>query len=303
MWRGTLSTYLKRLALASALAPLGCGNNPFNSPCPTQTVYFMADGNYDVDAGVGSMLSQPECAQLCGNPGVQSCTLTQPNQVACVEVTPCHTGRRPAGLRAPLVDGDSLGAHFARMAHLEAASAPAFVRLAGELRVHGAPRALVASAERAALDEQRHARAVGALARRFGAGVPAVVIDEAAERALDEIAVDNAAEGCVGETWGALLALEQARAAGDARVRSAMAAIAEDEARHAELAFRVARWADRFLDDESRRRVTRARHAAARALAASLAVEPAPPLREVAGLPSAARALTLFSSLARDVWS
>ena len=50
-------------------------------------------------------------------------------------------------------------------------------------------------------------------------------------------------EGCVGETLAALQAGEQLAAATDPAVRAALATIAADEARHAELAWRTVAWA------------------------------------------------------------
>lgn len=308
MWRAALSTYLKRLVLASAIAPLG--GCPVFGGCPdlgTKEVDVALDGGYQDDAAVGDggALDVVECDKLCAGTGYfgsTQCRLTAADNVHCSIRQQCIGGRRPAGLRAPSVAA-GVGGWFAAMAHLEAASVPAFERLAGELAAHGAPEALVLAARRAALDEKRHARAVGALARRFGAFVPAVEIAPVARRSLAEIAVENAAEGCVGETWGATVALHQAQAARDPRVRAAMARIADDEARHAELAWRVARWAEPRLSSRERRAVADARRAAAAKLRAQVAVEPAPALRAIAGLPSAERAAALHGALTRDLWA
>src|SRR5205814_4301213 len=51
------------------------------------------------------------------------------------------------------------------------------------------------------------------------------------------------AEGCVGETLGALLAAEQLRLASDPEVRRILQRIAKDELRHAELAWTFLAWA------------------------------------------------------------
>ena len=50
-------------------------------------------------------------------------------------------------------------------------------------------------------------------------------------------------EGCVGETVAAVVASEQLARATDPAVRAALARIAADEARHAELAWRTVSWA------------------------------------------------------------
>src|SRR5207244_884717 len=119
------------------------------------------------------------------------------------------TGRRPAGLVAPSRSGrggDEVGAYWARAAHLEAASVHAFRTLAADLHAYGAPRRLVEAASRAAGDEVRHARACATLARRHGSSPVPVVVRSPPSRSLVEIAEENAVEGCVRETWGALVA-------------------------------------------------------------------------------------------------
>src|SRR5262245_15846645 len=66
----------------------------------------------------------------------------------------CIGGRRPEGLALALTSAGASGAGalFAELAELEAASVPAFGRLARELGASGAPPALVAEARRAAAD-------------------------------------------------------------------------------------------------------------------------------------------------------
>jgi hypothetical protein len=68
-------------------------------------------------------------------------------------------GRRPCGLRPArgACARDEVGRALAAMAHLEAASVPAFRRLGAELASLGAPASFVRAADRAARDEIRHA--------------------------------------------------------------------------------------------------------------------------------------------------
>ncbi len=173
----------------------------------------------------------------------------------------CNFGRRPEGMVA-VRSGTDLGAYFALVAHLEAAAIVAFERLAEELRLHGAPTALVRSAERARRDEIRHARAMRVLAQRFGARVPVLEVTEVAPRDLLAIAVENAAEGCVREAFGAVVAAFAAEYAEDPEVAAVMRTIAIDEARHAELAFAVDAWAHGRLDARGRAEVAAARTSA-----------------------------------------
>ena len=136
------------------------------------------------------------------------------------------SGRRTDGLAEPEVKDHGPGALFAQVAHLEAASVHAFLRLERELRHHGAPASLIRAARQAARQEAQHARVTRRLARRFGGVVPRVRLVTGEPRSLEAIAVENAVEGQVRERGGALLAHFQLRAAHHPEVRAAMARIA-----------------------------------------------------------------------------
>jgi hypothetical protein len=81
-------------------------------------------------------------------------------------------------------------------------------------------------------------------------------------RSLVAIAIENAVEGCVRETYGAVVGLIEARMSADRGVRRAMERISEDECRHAELAWEVAAWLRERLTDRERAVVDRAMRAA-----------------------------------------
>lgn len=216
----------------------------------------------------------------------------------------CVSGRRPEGLvAASRRAGDAVGAFFAECAHLEAASVVAFERMARELRAHGAPAWLVCEAERAREDEVRHAKITAALARRSGAEPEAVVAEDRGVRSLLEIALENAIEGCVRETYGALVALHQGARAEDASVAAAMRRIAEDETRHAALAWDLAEWLDSRLTDAERARVAQARAEASATLRRQLAAPVSPELASRAGLPECGEAVALFDAVAPSLWA
>jgi hypothetical protein len=211
----------------------------------------------------------------------------------------CQAGRRPEGLRpiAPHAVGE-LGAYFASAAHLEAASVHAFVRFADELEALGAPMALVTAARHAALDEIAHTRTVGALAARFGGELQAPRIAAQAPRARLAIALENAIEGCVRETYGALVAWRQAETALDPIVREVMQRIAEDETRHAELSWRVAAWLEPQLTEAEQTAVLAARHAAFSKLRVELAqAQLSPAASALIGLPHDADGVALLDQL------
>ncbi len=232
------------------------------------------------------------CERVCGRrlENIGRCYIsrnpaTGVRVIGCLDYCPVD-GRRPEGYALPATDvSDPVGRFLAASAALESASVTAFERLAGELAEHGAPDALVAEAERSAGDERRHTRAVRELARRYGAEPsderPAV----GPVRALAAVGVENAVEGCVRETWGALLAWWQATHASDPAVARAYRAIADDETRHAQLAWDVDDWLRPRLDEAEREGVDRARSAAFDALRDEAARATDPSLQFTLGLP------------------
>lgn len=211
-------------------------------------------------------------------------------------------GRRPEGLAdvSPAC-GEPIGAYFADACRMEAASVHAFAALREELRMHGAPAELVGRAERAQEDEVRHARMTAKLARRFGAEEGAWAeppqVTSLGQRSLEAVALENAIEGCVNETYAALLAMWQGENARDGRVREAMRAIAEDETRHASLACSVAQWIEPLLDDEARSRVDEALAHAVRELARSSSLPPSGDLVVARLAPTAEQQAALVRAL------
>lgn len=185
----------------------------------------------------------------------------------------CHvdcTGRRTEGIAEPdVTSARAIGQVFAARAYLEAVSVHAFARLERELRAHGAPAHLLRDVRRARRDEIRHTAMMARLARRFGAApqAPKPLADDIPVRSLVAIACENAVEGCVRETYGAVVGMLEAATTGDRDVARAMAQIAIDECRHAELAWEVAAWAETRLDGPDHDAVHRARDQAVRALA------------------------------------
>jgi len=189
--------------------------------------------------------------------------------------TNCAGGRRTEGIPARAKDEpeDDVGRALAHLAALESASIPAFSRLRRELHALGAPRSLLREASRARRDEVRHARAVGALARRHGARLPNQKDAPSEARSIETIALENAVEGCVRETYGALVAVFQGKNARDPEVRGVMRRVAQDEARHAALAWKTHRWLLPRLSTEARLRVEAAMLEATRELRESLPAE------------------------------
>ena len=294
---------------ASLLAVSAC-------ECPDGTVDTTAFATrkshfQQIDACIAS---DRECEALCRavlelgpEVAIPKCVIIGANaegamlDITYVEQVDCGAGRKPDGWCPPR-RGTGVGAWLASIATLEAASVTAFARLARALARFEAPAKLIAAAKRAIADELAHAGAMGTLARRHGGRVEAPVIADTPEPTFAELATENAIEGQVGETFGALVAACQARAATDAEVRAVFGTIAIDEARHAALAHQLAPWFDRRLGWRERNAVARARQdAIARVIASSCDFGLAADERELLGIPSPDRlraaAMHLFATV------
>lgn len=146
-----------------------------------------------------------------------------------------------------LTERAALAAHWAKLGQMEHASIAAFARFQLQLLALGAPPDLVEGCTAALADETAHTKLCFALAsayagRTLGPG-PLDVTGSLEASSLSDIVDLALLEGCFGETSAALEASEAADSAADPVVRAAYERIAEDEQRHAELAFRFVRWA------------------------------------------------------------
>ena len=136
-------------------------------------------------------------------------------------------------------------ARWLRNAQFEHASIAAFSRVATELMAVGAPLSLVERCHQAALDEVRHTRAALCIAEALlgeTASLGALPSKGVPPRPLREIAREALLDGCCGEGAAAQHAWHGATAAAP-EIALALERIAEDETRHAVLAWATVRWA------------------------------------------------------------
>lgn len=315
-----LRRLLQGIVLAGLPVAAACDGSPFSSACVEThhqefTSNVKTDPPFQLEAE-SCRVDIDACMQLCVSmlrrAGISSspddCDVTFSGDEVTARITyetygsgpGCPTeGRRPEGLVEPgRIPGNPVGAWFARAAWLEAASIHAFLHLANELKDHGAPRELQKLAVASARDEIRHTAIMTALARKYGAEPPKVEVVLPAGRSLEAIAIENAAEGCVRETWGAVIALWQAQRAQDAEARAAFTTIARDEVRHAALAWAIDRWATARLDDRAQIRVALAREAAVKALRD----EPFDDI-PLLGLPAGEHARQLLGRTCTSLWN
>lgn len=179
----------------------------------------------------------------------------------CAKEAPIYEGRpllvdgeaRVATLGSPKAGVSGWTAYFARAAAEEHASVAAFARTLCQLMALGAPLDLLARTQRALADEIEHTRGCLAWLQRAGGQEDALgVLPEAvaeipgANHGLDALAqallVDVIHGGCVGETLAAEAMLERAAQAQEAELAEWLERVADDEARHAALAFETVAW-------------------------------------------------------------
>lgn len=217
----------------------------------------------------GSCYDSTLCQSYCGA-WAYACRLLEtpePSEVVCWQGC---VGRLIDGA-TPQFEGEGLGGVLANMAAHEGAAAIAFAQLAHEVGAHGLPSQLVDAARRAAHEERQHTRLVGSLARSRGGHFDVRRHAFEGPRALEAIALENAQEGCVRETLGAMVGLYQSLHARDAQVREVMARVSSDELGHAAWSHAVAATLEPRLELAARRRVREARAYALSTAAAELA--------------------------------
>lgn len=301
--------------LVTVISP-GNGGGPDASTDAAGTVESGAIG----DAGFAKApaeLDTRDCFTLCG--GTTSNCEVLPDRVGgatvvrCARLSSCGgAGRRPEGFVLPPVhESDAVARHFVEMAWLELASVDAFERLADELTHHEAPRDLVRRARRAADDERSHARKTAEIARAFGADLPEKAFSlppgpRGPARPLVAIGLENASEGCVAETFAALVVERQAeRFALDTHtmsvdeVRATLRSIARDELSHAALAYAVDDWVRTKLEPREQAMLDRARRREVERLTGpTTSARAVARLPEALGLPSP----SLSQRLAQDLF-
>jgi hypothetical protein len=170
---------------------------------------------------------------------------------ACCYEEPQHCVSPGAG-RALTIDGvrvEPTGeTEWERIAAAEHTSVASFARASLELLALGAPATLIEDTHRAAIDELAHARIARELACVPAHFPPIPAATGPAERPTFESFVRATfRDACVEETLGAVMMRERATR------HEALASVADDEERHAELAWRTLAWAVRAGGEPARR--------------------------------------------------
>lgn len=140
---------------------------------------------------------------------------------------------------------DQLGQHWLEAARDEHASVAAFARATSDLLRLGAPAELVRAHVVATDDERRHARRFFALASQ-ALGLPLgpgpLPLPPPTSRDAETIALDVLRGGCINETLAALHLQRAALGVASPVLRRLLLEVADDERRHAALAWRTLVW-------------------------------------------------------------
>lgn len=136
--------------------------------------------------------------------------------------------------------------HWARASSGECASVPAFLALARDLSLAGAPHTLISKARRAAAEEATHTQLCAALANEWS---PALLTpelpplprnaDAGSDALLRRLALDSFWDGCLGEGAAAAEARRTRHFAKDEDTRDTLSVIARDEQGHADLSEQI----------------------------------------------------------------
>jgi hypothetical protein len=186
-------------------------------------------------------------AAFCGRPFLVDCEARVAPVIADGAWSKRGAARLPQLAHLTPDERAELAQHWTTMGQLEHASIAAFARFSLQLLALGAPPDLVDDCTRALADETAHTVLCFQLAsayagRDIGPGMLDIqnTLQATSFGGIVELVI---AEGCFGETRAALDAFDAADSAKDPVIADAYARIAQDEQRHAELAFRFVRWA------------------------------------------------------------
>ena len=301
------------LAGLGSLPNHGCSST--GGCAPTQAEVLVASG-VPLSSAQGTAAQRGECSirqagkrcsEVMGEGGAGGAGAAEQCidlfDVTCTETYVCTGGRRHTSWRrgrASLTPADQqdVGAWYARAAADEAGSVRSFRALAQELRSSALGAGFSRRLRAAAREEVRHARSMRGEAQRRGAARVSNEFSKLTSRSLLDIALENAKQGCVEETWAALVAQFQALHASATPTKQQFSEIAADEARHAELAWDLHAQLRRELGSSERARLDSWLTDSIEQLRTRTATHSGPLLQSELGLPSAAVEVLLRARLA-----
>lgn len=227
-----------------------CGVSSYHNGCGRQ-VKLQCRQSDDACKSAAECGEREQCVAAEGNFACRgrTCVIGRPLRVEGELRAAPPTARadwgRPVAWDTSLTDDERRRgrAHYLMVAALEHGSVGSFARFTLQLLALGAPAHLLAETQRAALDEVHHAQLMYGVASALGANVGPGPVRATAPPPTEPTAVLEALieEGCVGESLGAV---EAAAAASHALppLGQALREVADDETRHAALAWNTLHW-------------------------------------------------------------
>ena len=220
----------------------------------------------------------------------------------CTKIVP---GRMPNGLQTghnQATAQNSIARYLADMTTMETAAITAFKYLVKELKAYGAPSSLIAHAQLAVEEEQRHAEMAGLLAAAHQAEVSEILVADFALRSLFEIALENAIEGCINETFAAACGLWQSEHAQMPVFKEVIAHITDEEMGHAALSWEIHEWLMPQLTSSQQQSINNAQAEAVETLITNFKQKGDPAQQLAFGLPDKTGATAIFAQLQNSVW-
>jgi hypothetical protein len=255
-------------------------------------------GGPGIDGGGSNMDITTEVIYLVYKDG--RIDASEPRELRRAPALGCSVaGRNPVELKSAHQTAmhSAYANYLAEMAHLESAAVHAFGELATELERFGAPHELVVRARKAQADERRHTAVMQQHARSAGVRAVDAVAAPRGYDSLLSLALHNAEEGCVRETYGALVAMHQATRATNAGLRADLQTIAKEEVEHAEWSRDLDAWLMTQLSAHEQAQVAGAKQQAFERLVRENQTAPALELVTQAGFPTAEVAAHLLAGL------
>ena len=117
------------------------------------------------------------------------------------------------------------------------------------------------------------------------------------------MALENAVEGCVRETYGALVGAYQAATAKHPQIKETISQLVQDEIQHASLSLAIWQWASPQLSKAERAQIAEIQAATVASLRAAAHERHAEELYSEAGYPQTDVALGMLDALQGSLWS
>ncbi len=214
-------------------------------------------------------------------------------------------GRMPVGMKPITISSTHslLGNYFANMAMMEKAAITAFQYLVRELEAYEAPQELIELARKAIAEEARHTKMASNLSKGYNTEIPEFIVNEFQLRSLFEIALENAVEGCVNESFAATCGLWQHAHAEHDVFREVIGHITEEEIGHGALSWSIHEWIMPQLTEAQQAHVLQAQAKAFDTLEENFKLEEHPEVRIALGLPNQTEASALIHSFREQVLS